>query len=533
MNTASMMSSVPAARSMGGERWVFHCTWDCDHLKRCYLWPDGQGLQPLVGLGRRGDREGMTADRNSNALTFLGGAGTVTGSKTLVQAGAQQVLVDCGLYQGLRDLRRRNWEPLPVRAADIGAVLLSHAHLDHTGYLPRLCADGFGGRVHATRTTAALTEIVMLDSAYLLEEEARHAADHGWSKHAAPLPLYDTADAQRAVSRLTITPFDEPTVIVPGISATWRPAGHILGSATIEVDVGEQGPRVLFSGDLGRAGHPLLCPPAPPPEADVVVVESTYGDRLHAIPDPGRLAEIVNRTIGRGGSVLIPAFAVDRTEVLLCTLKDLIEAGEIPPLPVFIDSPMALKALRVYRDALERGDLDIRTSMISAKDPFDSGDLRALTTAEKSMTVNSPQFPCIIISASGMASGGRVLHHLAHQLPDPRNTVVLVGFQAGGTRGRSLQDGARAIKIHGRYVPVHAEIADLEDFSVHADADDILTWLGTMPAAPSACFVVHGEPSSSEALRDRIEQELGWTAAVPYLGERVLCDRAAGSRRVG
>jgi metallo-beta-lactamase family protein len=280
------------------------------------------------------------------------------------------------------------------------------------------------------------------------------------------------------------------------------------------------GPSILFTGDLGRPGHPLLKPPSPPPSVDVVVVESTYGNRRHERRDPARLADVINRTASRGGSVLIPAFAVDRTEVLLCALKELVDSGAIPRLPVFIDSPMALRALSIYREALDRQDPDVRTVV---DDPFDLTHLQALTTVERSMAVNSPQYPSIVISASGMASGGRVLHHLQHQLPDPRNTVVLVGFQAAGTRGRALQEGARAVKIHGHYVPVRAEVVDLEEFSVHADADDLLTWLGGMPSAPTSCFITHGEPEASRALRERIEDELGWLAVVPRSGERVLC----------
>lgn len=459
-----------------------------------------------------------------HALTFLGGVRTVTGSKTLVQSGRLAVLADCGLFQGQGELRRRNWNPLPVPATQVDAVLLTHAHLDHCGYVPRLCSDGFTGRVHATRATAELAEIVLLDSAHLLEEEARHAGAHGWSKHAAPRPLYDEADAQRAVDRLTGTPFEEPVRIGAELTATWRPAGHILGSASLHLELGAGGPTVLFSGDLGRRQHPLLAPPAAPRHADVVVVESTYGDRRHAAADPERLADAINRTVSRGGSVLIPAFAVDRTEVVLCALKDLTAAGRIPQLPVFVDSPMALRALAVYREALHRGELDVRPAAVGDLEPFDTGDLRPLRSVEESRSVNAPEFPCVIISASGMATGGRVLHHLAYQLPDPRNTVLLVGFQAAGTRGRSLVEGARMLKIHGRYVPVRAEVVDLQEFSVHADADELLEWLGSMPGAPGTCFVNHGEEGSSFVLRDRIEQELGWPAVVPRQDERVLCD---------
>jgi metallo-beta-lactamase family protein len=472
-----------------------------------------------VTAGRRAsDTHGVRRPAPA-ALTFLGGAGTVTGSKTLLDLGNRSALVDCGMFQGEHDLRKRNWDELSVAPSHIGAVVLTHAHLDHCGYVPRLCRDGFTGSVLATQTTARLVEVVLLDSAHLLEEEAQHAAAHGWSKHALPRPLYTTEDAQRAVHRLASVPFDTSVEITPGVWCTWRPAGHILGSATVHLEV-DGGPSILFTGDLGRPGHPLLKPPAPPQPADVVVVESTYGNRKHEDRDPAKLADAINRTISRGGSVLIPAFAVDRTEVLLCALKELVDSGAIPRVPVFVDSPMALRALGIYREALDRQDPDVRTV---GNDPFDMSHLQALTTVERSMTVNSPQYPSIVISASGMASGGRVLHHLQHQLPDPRNTVVLVGFQAAGTRGRALQEGARSLKIHGHYVPVRAEIVDLEEYSVHADADDVLTWLGAMPSRPSTCYITHGEPDASAALRDRIEDELGWLAVVPRSGERVLC----------
>jgi metallo-beta-lactamase family protein len=462
-------------------------------------------------------------DGTAPSLLFLGGAGTVTGSKTLLDTGPSRVLVDCGLFQGERELRRRNWAPFPLDAASIDAVVLTHAHLDHCGYLPRLVQEGFRGRAFATRSTADLAEIILLDSAHLLEEEARHAKEHGWSKHAEPLPLYDTEMAQRAVTRLSEVPFESPTQVAAGVMATFHPAGHILGSATVHLRVGERS--VLFSGDLGREHHPVLAPPAPPQQADVVVVESTYGDRKHPEPDLDELADAVTRTFARGGSVLVPAFAVDRTEVVLSALRTLMRSGRIPKVPVFVDSPMALRALEVYREALERSDLDVRTPRKGVPDPFDTGDLRPLTTVEESMTVNRPAYPSIVVSASGMATGGRVLHHLVDQLPDPRNTVLLVGFQASGTRGRSLAEGARALKIHGRYVPVRAEVVDLDHFSVHADADEVLEWLGRMPEPPSTCFVVHGEPQSSAALRDRLIEELGWNAVVPEPGERVRLPR--------
>lgn len=451
------------------------------------------------------------------ALTFLGGAGTVTGSKTLVTAGTSSVLVDAGLFQGERELRRQNWQALQTSAQAIEAVLLTHAHLDHCGYLPRLCKEGFDGTAFATRSTVRLAEIVLLDSAHLLEEEARHAATYGWSKHDPPLPLYDEAAARAAIARLRPVEYGATASVAEGVSATWRPAGHILGSATVCVAAGER--RVLFTGDLGRADHPLLLPPEPPAEADAVVVESTYGDRAHPARDLEELARVVCRTVARGGSVLIPAFAVDRTEVVLSALQELLEAGAIPAVPVLLDSPMAQRALAVYRDALSAGEHGTRPG---ARDAFDLRTLRTLTSVEESMLANSPEYPSIVISASGMATGGRVLHHLRHQLPDPRNTVLLVGYQAAGTRGRSLLEGANTLKLFGHYVPVRAEVADLQGFSVHADADEVLAWLGTSPSPPDLCLVNHGEPHAADTLCARIRDELGWTAVVPRQGEHVL-----------
>jgi metallo-beta-lactamase family protein len=454
---------------------------------------------------------------SSLALTFLGAAGTVTGSKTLVEGAGARLLVDCGLFQGERELRRRNWEPFPLDASTIDAVALTHAHLDHCGYLPRLYEEGCRGATFATLSTVELAGIVLMDSAHLLEEEARHAATYGWSKHPEPRPLYDEAAAARAVSRLSPVPFDAPQQLADGAFATWRTAGHILGSATVSLEVG--GMRALFTGDLGRGSHPLLSGPADPGSADVVVVESTYGDRAHPARDLGPLADAITRTVRRGGSVLIPAFAVDRTEVLLQALHELRSSGAIPDVPVVVDSPMALRALHVYRSAFDQGTPDAKKGTAGF---LDASHVQALATVEESQRMNSPEFPTIVISASGMATGGRVLHHLRHQLPDPRNTVLLVGYQAYGTRGRSLLEGARTLKMFGQYVPVRAEVVDLQGFSVHADADELLGWLGRLGAPPTLCVVNHGEPRASETLRDRIDDELGWTAVVPRDGERVV-----------
>jgi metallo-beta-lactamase family protein len=315
---------------------------------------------------------------------------------------------------------------------------------------------------------------------------------------------------------------NRPQRLAPGAVLTLRPAGHILGSTTATLDL--DGHRVLFSGDLGRGHHPLLRPPADPPRVDTIVVESTYGDRRHPPPDPSVLADAVRRTLERGGSVLVPAFAVDRTELVLLELHRLMQRGDIPQVPVFVDSPMALAALDVYRRALTSGSEQLRPELRNGRDLFDIGDLRAIHTPEESKRLNRPGYPSIVISASGMAAGGRVVHHLAHQLPDHRNTVILTGFQAEGTRGRRLLDGAREVKIHGRYVPVRAEIVSIPDFSVHSDADETIAWLGRAPAQPSTVYVVHGEPHAASQLAERIRTELGWSAVVPSYGERVLLD---------
>lgn len=454
---------------------------------------------------------------SSPSLTFLGAAGTVTGSRFLVDSANARLLVDAGLYQGLRDLRQRNWDELPVDASSLAAVVVTHAHLDHSGYLPKLVKDGFRGRIICTHETAELAAIVLRDSAHLQQEDAAYANNAGFSRHRPALPLYDDGDVDKTLPLFAPAAYSETVEVAPGLSVTLRPAGHILGSATALVDA--DGNRVLFSGDLGRPHHPLLQPPADPPASDLIVVESTYGDRAHPPPDESVLSEAIRRTVRRGGTVLVPAFAVDRTELVLLELKRLREEGKIPKVPIFVDSPMALAALEVYRHSSE-----VVRSDRKRGDLFDPGDLRSVRDALESQSLNRPAYPCIIISASGMATGGRVVHHLKQQLPDPRNTVILTGYQAEGTRGRQLLDGARQVKMHGRYVPVHAEVVQITDFSVHADADETLAWLRRAPAAPRTVFVVHGEPRSSEVLAQRIGDELGWCAVVPRYGERVRLD---------
>jgi metallo-beta-lactamase family protein len=466
-------------------------------------------------------------------LTFLGATGTVTGSRYLVDTPTARVLIDCGLYQGIKELRQRNWAPFPVDPGTIDAVVLSHAHIDHTGYVPVLTSHGYTGPIFASEKTVVLAGIVLPDSGHLQEEEARYANRRGFSKHKPALPLYTEQDARTSLEQFRSLPFGETHTVAEGVRVTLQPAGHILGSSTITLELdgsrnrdGSSRPRrVVFSGDLGRPGHPILAAPHPLGDADVVLVESTYGNRVH--DDRGALEEFgaaITRTAARGGVVLIPAFAVDRTEVLLVHLKTLLERGAIPNLPIYVDSPMALAALSVYRTALGEHGVEIRDDVRAADDPFGHTTVHEVREVAGSMELDRLTAPAIIVSASGMATGGRVLHHLARYLPDHRASIILVGFQAEQTRGRQLADGARQVKLLGKYTRVAADVVDLPSFSVHADREGLLDWLGTAEREPEIVYVVHGEPSSSDHLRDAIEARLGWTAVVPTYGERVRLD---------
>ena len=454
-------------------------------------------------------------------LTFLGANGTVTGSKTLVEAPHGRFLVDCGMFQGPREIRSRNWDPSPIAPDTIDAVVLSHAHLDHCGYLPALVRDGFTGPIYATPNTAALAAIVLRDSAKLQEEDTDFARRKGFSRHAEPRPLYGLDDAEQAIAQFQVVEFRTDVSPVPGVTVRFDPAGHILGSSIVTVSDGIR--TIVFSGDLGRDNHPLLRPPSPPDGADVVVLESTYGDRVHEQTDAEieLLAQAITRTIKRKGTVVIPAFAVDRTEVLLKALHDLQDTNRIPKVPIHVDSPMALAAMRVYREAITDGDAELLTAAVAqGPDIIDPQNLFEATTPDESKRLDTGGAR-IILSASGMGSGGRVVHHLKALLPDPDNTVILAGYQAVGTPGRALLDGARELKFHGEYVKVRAEIVDIGAFSVHADADELMEWLTSTRERPREVFIVHGEPQASAALAQRIEDELDLIAVVPDLGERV------------
>lgn len=454
-------------------------------------------------------------------IQFLGAAGTVTGSRFLLSCGATKVMVDCGLFQGLKELRLKNWQPLAVDPAEIDAVILSHAHLDHCGYLPRLAKDGFRGKIHATDYTAKLAEVVLLDSARIQTEDAKYAAAKGFSKHDKPEPLYEERDATRAIQQFKAEPFGTRVKVADSTFVTFHSAGHILGAAYLEVEF--FGKKLLFSGDLGRNSHPLLSAPAELPAGhfDAIITESTYGDREH-VPASDDFADVINETLDRGGSVLIPAFAVDRTEVILVQLRELMETGAIRRVPIYADSPMALKALAFYREAINQDSPEIRNEIVEqwrGKDPFDPGTLVELMSVEESKSINDPTSPCIIISASGMATGGRVVHHLANMLPKQIHTIMLVGFQAIGTRGRRLVEGEEEIKMHGRMVPVRAQIAQIESFSVHADSAELVEWLGSASEAPGQVFVVHGEAGAAADFSNRIKSSLGWKSHAPRDGE--------------
>jgi len=465
--------------------------------------------------------------RHPPVLSFLGAAGTVTGSRFLLETGAGRILVDCGLFQGLRDLRQKNWAPFPGEPSSIDAVVLTHAHVDHCGYLPALVRDGFSGPIVSTPTTAELAGIVLLDAAHLQEEEAAYANARGFSKHRPALPLYTRDDAAAALDLFRPVEYGTTVDVTQGIHAELVSAGHIVGSASAIVTVDGEEPRSLFfSGDVGRPHHPVLHPPATPPAADVIVVESTYGNRVHE-PTAGaleRMADAIVQTARHGGTVVIPAFAVDRTEVLLMALGELVQAGKVPRLPIYADSPMALAVLDVYRRAIAKGEPDVAL-VRGESDPFDpAGELHELRTPEESRSLNELGFPSIIISASGMATGGRVLHHLVRCLPDPHCTVILPGYQSEGTRGRQLSDGARTLKMLGQYISVRARVVVVDAFSAHVDADELTAWLKPVEP-PDTCYVVHGERPASDALAERLNHELGWKAVVPTQGERVRVDR--------
>lgn len=441
-------------------------------------------------------------------MTFYGATATVTGSKTLVEAGDVRLLVDCGMFQGFKTLRERNWAPLPFDPGSLDAVLLTHAHIDHSGALPLLTRNGFKGTIWATAATADLCEVLLLDTAHLQEEEARYRNRHGATKHKPAVPLYTVQDVKACLKHIRHVPQDGVVELDEGVQVRFTPAGHILGASSVAIEY--QGKTALFSGDLGRDDDLVMLPPVTGQKADWVVIESTYGDRLH--PDLNaieKLGDIVRRTGARGGVVIIPAFAVGRTQGVLYALYRLRQAGAIPDMPVILDSPMGISATGLYeRHRAEHRLTDEECEGVRHMTRF-------VRDVEESKALLSQRYPMIIVAGSGMVTGGRVLHHIAHYGPHSRNSIVLSGFQAGGTRGASLAAGATSLKMFGEYVPIRAEVVQIEGLSAHADQAGLLAWLKALGKVPEHVFINHGEPQAADTLRLRVGEDLGWNASVP------------------
>lgn len=451
-------------------------------------------------------------------LTFLGAAGTVTGSRFLVENEGRRILVDCGLFQGYKQLRLRNWSPLPIEPGAIDAVVLTHAHIDHSGYLPLLCRSGFRGRIFSSHGTHELCRILLPDSAHLQEEDAKFANRHGFSKHHPALPLYTRADAEAALRQFSPIENGKAFTPVPGVTARFTHAGHLLGACSVRL--ASKTTSVLFSGDLGRPHDPILRSPDPPSDCDYLVIESTYGDRRHPVIDPEEeLARWLRKAGDRNGITLIPTFAVGRAQTLLFYIDRLRRKGEIADLPVYLDSPMAIDATALYATLHHEHKLNAEESRRMG------AVARLVNTPEQSKGLDLRREPMILLSASGMATGGRVLHHLKAFAGDPANLILLAGFQAPGTRGAALARGATSIRIHGIEYPIRAEVGQLQANSAHADADELISWMRKLSAAPRRTFIVHGDPEASEALRYRVDHDLGWDALVPEYRETVQLDR--------
>jgi metallo-beta-lactamase family protein len=441
-------------------------------------------------------------------ISFYGATGTVTGSKYLFDDGASATLIDCGLFQGFKQLRLRNWQPLPLDPKRIKSVVLTHAHIDHSGYLPLFVRNGFAGPVYCTKATRDLCAIMLPDAAHLQEEEARYANKRGFSKHKPALPLFTKEDAERALKRLHPVDFDEPVQLKQRSTARFLPSGHILGASMIMIETA--GKKVLFSGDLGRPNDPVMRPPSLVGNADVLILESTYGDRLHSKADPEEeLGAHLSRALGRGGIVVIPAFAVGRAQTLLYLLSRLKKAGKLTNVPIYLNSPMAVDATRIFQTYQSQHRLSVEECAAACR------VAEFVNSPDASKELNSRQGPMIIVSASGMATGGRVIHHIKAFAPDPKNLILFSGFQAGGTRGANMLGGAETVRIHGTDIPVRAEVANLESLSGHADYAEILEWLKSFRQAPGKIFLTHGEPAATDQLRQHIEAAFGWECTVP------------------
>ena len=454
-------------------------------------------------------------------LAFHGGAGTVTGSRHLLDANGRRILVDCGLFQGLKELRLLNWRKPPFDAGSVDHLMLTHAHIDHSGALPRLVSDGYRGPIHCTQATRDLAEILLLDSAQIQEQDAAYANRKGFSKHKPALPLYTSADAKRALELFQVQEWNEWLELGSGVRGRFTNAGHILGSGFVELEVDRRGAasRFVFSGDVGRYDAPLHLDPLAPPACDALIVESTYGNRTHEHdPLDEQICRPFARTLERGGVILIPSFAVGRAQQVTLILRELMNDGQLPEVPIHIDSPMAVDATRIYSRHLDEHHLDAEL-LEDGRNRLFPRNVQLVRSVEDSKELNDLDGPRIIISSSGMLSGGRILHHLRRRLPRRENLVVLVGYQAAGTRGRRLLEGERTLRIHGRDVPVRARFMSLSGLSAHADRDELLRWIRSAPALPRAVFVVHGEPEAAQAFAWRLDRDLALEAHVPDLDE--------------
>ena len=460
-------------------------------------------------------------------LTFWGGVGTVTGSKYLIETDSARVLVDCGMFQGLKELRERNWQPPPFDARSLDAILITHAHIDHTGYLPRLVAQGFHGPVHCSRGTADLLKILLPDAARLQEEDADYRNRHKITKHSPALPLYTEEDAERTLGLIhPVANSGEAISVAQGVQAEFRIAGHILGSSLVLVKLdgaGEDhtGRNLLFSGDLGHYHQPIIRDPVTPPACDYLVCESTYGDRLHDPENPkDALARIINDAAARNAPVLIPAFAVGRTQEIIYLIRELEEEKQVPILPVCADSPMAAAATIAYSKRVEEQDEDYASVLAAKQHPLRTHSMLACSSKQESKRLNESEGARVIISASGMMTGGRVLHHAIRLLPNPDATLVFVGYQAAGTTGRRILNGEPEVKILGQWIPVRCRIERIGSFSAHADWKEIIQWLEGMRGAPRRTFLTHGESEAANAMAGHIKDRFGWSVEVPQYGER-------------
>jgi metallo-beta-lactamase family protein len=460
-------------------------------------------------------------------ITFHGAVDTVTGSRHLLDLNGHNLLIDCGSFQGTKENRLRNWEPFPVPANEIERVFLTHAHIDHSGHIPRLCTEGFTGPIHSTHATCDLTDILLRDSAHIQEEDARQANEDGYTKHSPALPLYTVKDAEAAMKQFAPLHYNEDLFLDALTRIKFRDSGHILGAAFIDIKTrtGGKSRKIVFSGDVGRPDQPILRDPTQAYNADYLVLESTYGDRLHDRGNPrDELARVILGSIDRGGVLVIPSFAVGRTQTLLYVIRELEEEGRIPPIPVFVDSPMSIRATECFEDHMNDLDITARRLMLEGNHIFRPKQLEFAMSKNESMAINTIHSRAIIISSSGMATGGRVLHHLMQRLPHKQNTILFIGYQAEGTRGRTIMEGGETVKIHGVDVPVNAKVESISGYSGHGDYNELLAWLMGFNCPPEKTFIVHGEPAAAQGMAEHIQKTLKWDVVLPEPGVRYDLD---------